>query len=107
MAVFQQRGHWGAIAMSSYSGLRFREPIHRNFRELAISYFDGYFNYRGERTLRAFSIKPLDLRRFDRLDWMTSDKDVWFIAEALCHVPHQPLLKPWMEKSVKRVGKRS
>ena len=26
-AIFGQRGHWGAIAKSNYSGLRFREPV--------------------------------------------------------------------------------
>ena len=37
LALFRQRGHWGAIAKSNYSGLRFREPVYRTLRELAIS----------------------------------------------------------------------
>ena len=44
LAVFRQQGHWGAIAKSNYSGLRFREPVYRNLRELAMSYFEHYFN---------------------------------------------------------------
>ncbi|HUO33274.1 MAG TPA: hypothetical protein VMU80_28935, partial [Bryobacteraceae bacterium] len=40
LAIFQQYGHWGAIAKSNYSGLRFREPVYRTLRELAISYFE-------------------------------------------------------------------
>ena len=107
MAVFQERGHWGSIAMSSYSGLRFREPIHRSFRELALSFFHDYFNYRGDLTLRAYSTRPFDLRRFDSQEWMTSEEDVWYIAEALCHIPHTTLLRPTMEKSLHRVCKRS
>src|SRR6266851_5486524 len=45
-------GHWGAVAKSNFSGCRYREPVHRTLRELAISYFNLYFNLRRERTLR-------------------------------------------------------
>ena len=65
VAVFRSRGHWGAIAKSNFSGLRYREPVHRSVRELVMSYFDGYINLRGDRTLRAYS-RPVDLARFDR-----------------------------------------
>jgi hypothetical protein len=112
MAVFRQNGGWGAIASSNYSTCRFRAPIHRTLRELALSYFDGYFNLRGERSLRTFS-QPVDLKRFDHkdpsLDWMTTEKPVWFIAEYLLDIPHTPLLTPRMLKSLKdipRVDKR-
>src|SRR5579864_7731957 len=60
LAIFQTAGHWGAIAKSNYSGLRYREPVYRSLRELAMSYFNDYFNLRGERTLRAFS-RPVNL----------------------------------------------
>ena len=49
------RGHWGAIAKSNFAGLRYREPVYRSLRELVMSYFEGYINLRGERTLRAYS----------------------------------------------------
>ena len=41
LAVFRVGGGWGAIARSNYSGLRYREPIHRTLRELALSYFES------------------------------------------------------------------
>jgi hypothetical protein len=44
VALFRSRGHWGAIAKSNFSGLRYREPVHRSLRELVMSYFDGYIN---------------------------------------------------------------
>ena len=66
LAVFKQHGHWGAIAKSNYSGLRFREPVYRNLRELAMSYFEHYFNLAQEKTLRNYS-RPVNLARFDRL----------------------------------------
>lgn len=106
LAVYKERGHWGAVAMSNYTGCRYREPVHRTLRELAISYFDVYFNLAGDRTLRTFS-RPVDLKRFDRLDWMTTEKEVWFIPEQLLAIPHTPLLAPRMAKRLHRVDKRS
>jgi hypothetical protein len=106
IAVYKERGAWGAVASSNYAGLRFREPIHRTLRELTISYWDGYFNLRGERTLRRYS-RPVDLRRFDRRDWMTSDNDVWFIPEYLLDIPHTPILRPGMAGRLHRLDKRS
>jgi len=106
VAVFSQRGHWGAIAKSNFSGLRYREPVHRTLRELVLSYFDSYFNHRGDRTLRAYS-RPIDLRRFDDRDWMTSDRDVWFIPEYLLGVAHTSLLTRPMVRALRRVDRRS
>ena len=106
VAIYQVREHWGALAKSNFTGCRYREPVYRSLRELALSYFDGYFNLRGERSLRRFS-KPVNLARFDHLNWMTVEKSVWFIAEYLCEIPHTPLLKPWMEKSLNRLDQRS
>jgi len=106
LAVFKERGHWGALGKSNYSGLAWREPIHRTLRELAISYFDRYFNLRRERTLRTYS-RPVDLRRFDARGWMTSGEDIWFIPEYLLDIAHTPLLRPWMAKRFARLDRRS
>ena len=108
LAVWRERGGWGAIAKSNFSGLRFRAPVYRTLRELVMSYFDGYVNLRGERTLRAYS-RPVSLARFDRLHphWRTTDSDLWFIAEHLVTVPHTRLLTPAMERRLGRVDRRS
>jgi hypothetical protein len=108
IAVFRERGHWGAIAKSNFSGLRYREPVHRTLRELVMSYFEGYVNLRGDRTLRAYS-RPISLARFDRgrPGWMTSEGDVWWVAEHLLHAPHIPLLTPLMIRRLTRVDRRS
>ncbi len=106
VAIFKVRGHWGAIAQSNFSGCRYREPVYRSLRELAMSYFNIYFNLRGERTLRRYS-RPVNLSRFDHLDWMTSEKNIWFVAEHLCEIPHIPLLKRGMEKNLTRVDRRT
>ncbi len=106
VAIFKIRGHWGAVAKSNFTGCRYREPVYRSLRELAISYFNIYFNLRGERTLRRYS-RPVNLARFDHLHWMTTDKPVWFIAEHLCDIPHVRLLKSTIEKNLTRVDART
>jgi hypothetical protein len=106
IAVYKRDGHWGAISKSNYSGLGFREPIFRSLRELVMSYFDGYFNMRRERTLRTFS-NPVNLARFDRKNWMTTDQPIWFIAEYLLTIRHFPLLKPQMIKRLHRFDERT
>jgi hypothetical protein len=82
--------------------------VYRTPRELAMSYFEDYMNLRGERTLRAFS-RPVSLAVFDRTrpGWMTSDEDLWWIAEHLVGVPHTPLLTPTMVRHLTTVGRRS
>lgn len=105
LAVFKQHNHWGAIAKSNYSGLRFREPVYRTIRELAMSYFAHYYNLAGELTLRAFS-RPVNLSRFDRINWMTTEDDLWEICEYLCTIPHSQILKPEMTRKRRMLDKR-
>ena len=106
IAVYKQGGHWGSIANSNYTGCRYREPVYRTLRELAMSYFNIYFNLRGERTLRRYS-RPVNLARFDDRNWMTTEKPIWFIAEHLCEIPHISLLTPAMEKNLTRLDSRT
>jgi hypothetical protein len=106
LAIFNVNGHWGAVAKSNFAGCRYREPVYRSLRELAMSYFSIYFNLRFERTLRRYS-RPVNLARFDRLNWMTTDKPVWFIAEHLCEIPHLSLLTRAMERKLTRVDART
>jgi hypothetical protein len=105
IAVYRKAGAWGSVAASNYSGCRFRAPVYRSLRELALSYFDDYFNLRRERTLRRFS-QPVNLSRFDRLQWMTTEKPVWFIAEYLLDISHTPLLTPVQIRALSRVDQR-
>jgi hypothetical protein len=106
VAIFKVRGHWGAVAKSNFTGCRYREPVYRSLRELAMSYFNIYFNLRGERTLRRYS-RSVNLARFDSLNWMITEKPVWFIAEYLCDIPHISLLTRAMQKNLTRVDQRT
>ena len=106
IAVFQVDGCWGALAKSNYTGCRYREPIHRTIRELALSYFEGYFDQRGNRTMRRYS-RPVNLTRFDAKEWMTTPKPVWFIAEHLVDIPHKALLTKAQVRRLNRMDRRS
>ena len=105
LAIFRRHGHWGAIAKSNYSGLRYREPVYRSLRELAMSYFEHYYNLRKEKTLRNYS-RPVNLGRFDSIEWMTSEEDVWAVPEYLCTISHTPLLGKPLMQSLGRVDDR-
>jgi len=87
LAIFKVRGCWGAVAKSNFSGCRYREPVYRTLRELAMSYFNIYFNLRGERTLRRYS-QPVDLSRFDDRHWMTPSAAFGLSQNILHHPAH-------------------
>ncbi|MGE0104838.1 MAG: hypothetical protein AB7H86_21620 [Blastocatellales bacterium] len=106
LAVFREHGHWGAIAKSNYAGLRFREPVYRSIRELVMSYFEHYYNPKGEKTLRSFS-RPVSLLRFDRTGWMTTEDDLWEICEYLCTVPHYRVMPLPLERKQRKMDTRS
>jgi hypothetical protein len=105
LAIFRQRGHWGAIAKSNYSGLRFREPVYRTLRELVMSYFEHYYNLEAEKTLRRYS-RPVNLARWDPIGWMTAEEDLWVISQRLFAIPHTPLLRAGLDRRLNRVDKR-
>ena len=91
LALFKRTGHWGAIAKSNFAGLRFRESVYRNLRELIMSYFEHYYNLHREKTLRGYT-RPLDLKTFDSHEWMTRDETMDMIARRLDEVRRVPLL---------------
>ncbi len=106
VAIYCVDGHWGAIAKSNFTGCRYREPIYRSLRELALSYFEVYFNLRRERSLRTYS-RPVELTRFDHLDWMTTDKPIWFIARYLFEIQHYSLITRSQAQGLHRLDDRS
>lgn len=92
VALYKRGGRYGALSKTNHATIRFRDPIYRTPRELALSYFHEWFmNTTGEKTLECYS-KPLDLRRRFGTDWITAEKDLWKIADALSVVPHYYLV---------------
>ena len=106
IAIYRVGRHWGAIAKSNFTGCRYREPVYRSLRELALSYFNIYFNMRRERSLRTFSA-PVNLARFDALEWMTTEKPILFIVNYLFDIHHYKLLQPGMAARLHRVDERT
>jgi len=103
IAVYHAHG-WGAIAKSNTTLLRGREPVYRSLRELVMSYFDAYFNTAGYRSLRSYSA-PVDLRRFDALDWRTSLEPLDPIEEWLFRIRHYKLLSTAMKRALARADR--
>ena len=106
VALYRERGLWGGVAKSNYAGLRFRSPVYRTLRELALSYFEHYYNLRGERTLRNYS-RPVNLGRLDGKDWMTSEEDVWCVPDLLIAAKHYPLFPDKVARALPRLDRRS
>jgi hypothetical protein len=106
LAVFKLDDHWGAVGKSNFVGLRYREPIHRSLRELVISYFEQYYNVEREKTLRAYT-RPLNLTRFDDLNWMTRDEHLEKVAKRLGEIQTIPVLTKAIIARLSLLDKRS
>ena len=86
VALFKQKGLWGAVSKTNHAVLRYRDPIYRTVRELVLSYFNEYFLDNGKKTLRSFSA-PFSLLAFDN-EWLTSPDNLWGVSEGLDDAPH-------------------
>jgi len=90
IAIFKEDGHWGAVAKSNFTSLRFREPVYRSLRELIMSYFDFFFNIEGFKSLRSYSL-PFDLTMFESRNWATTDEDLEYIGDKIESLHHFPV----------------
>ena len=105
LAIFRRNGRIGALAKSNFTGLRYREPVYRSVRELAMSYFEDYFNVNRVRTLRGYAA-PLALRAFDRLNWPCDDAAADAIERRFKTLRHHPLITPSMAAELNRLDLR-
>jgi hypothetical protein len=101
VALFQEHGYWGAISKTNHAVLRYREPVYKTIRELALSYFHEYFdNETGIKTLESFS-RPFSLTQFGT-DWITSTDNLWDIGAALDDAPHMLIVPKQLRKKFKK-----
>ncbi|MGB4833768.1 MAG: hypothetical protein WBP40_01925 [Candidatus Moraniibacteriota bacterium] len=100
VTLFRRNGYWGALSKTNHGVLRYRDPIYRTVRELALSYFHEYYlTTTGRKTLREYS-RPFNLKRFGT-EWVTSEDSLIDIAEALDLSRHYRLVPSMNERSLR------
>jgi hypothetical protein len=105
LAVFQVNGFWGAISKTNHSVLRYREPVYKSVRELIMSYFNEYTSDKtGRKTLRTFSV-PVNLNKFNYLNWINSPLNLFEIPEYLDKVKHFTILNKKQIKNLRALEK--
>jgi hypothetical protein len=102
VALFRRHGAWGAISKSNGAHLRYRDPIYRSLRELALSFFHEYFDKHGRKTLRSYSV-AFDLRRVNPGLWITQAGMCEETNARLAALRHYPLVSP---RQAQRLARR-
>ncbi len=101
VAVFRKFGRWGAISKTNHAVLRYREPVYKSVRELALSYFHEYFLDDGKKTLREYSL-PLNLKQFNYLIWRTAKGSLFEIPERLDDIRHYKILSAAQARNLRQ-----
>src|SRR5215471_5476038 len=91
VTLFRRDRLWGAISKTNHAVLRWRDPVYRTVRELAMSYFHEYLAPNGKKSLRAIS-RPFDLGRYAPETWVTAEADLEWLQDKLNDLSHAPLL---------------
>ena len=102
LCVFKKNNFFGAITKTNHAVLRYREPVYRTIRELVMSYFHEYTNNNGKKTLRSYS-KTVNLKMFDKYNWIASEEEVWFIPDYLTEIKHYPILNKKQIRSLRKI----
>ncbi len=102
VALFKEGKRWGAISKTNHGVLRYRDPIYRDPREIAMSYFNEYFLDSGVKTMRSYS-RPFDLSQCDD-DWLTTDCRLDDLADALDASPHIDILGKGGARRLRKAG---
>jgi hypothetical protein len=90
LALFRRGHFWGAISKSNSIWLRWRDPVYRSPRELAMSYFHEYI-LGPKKSLRRVS-RPFDIGGYQPEDWITAEEDCWNMAGEIDRAPHVTLI---------------
>lgn len=102
VALFKEPSGWGAVSKTNHSVLRYRDPIYKNVRELAMSYFHEYFLDTGVKTLRSFS-RPFSILKYGN-SWLTSENNLWNIVDDIDSASHFDILTSRMLNRLRRAG---
>ncbi len=100
VTLFKDGAYWGAISKTNHAVLRYRDPIYKTVRELALSYYHEYFLIKtGEKTLVSYS-KPFDLRTLGDT-WVTDEQPLFYLDDHLNSHPHYPLVPKRIAKKIR------
>lgn len=100
IAPFKVDGLWGALSKTNHVVLRYREPVYKDIRELAMSYFHEYFLNNGQKTLRRYS-EVFNLNTLKK-GWEIREGNLWDIDKKLDKIKHYDILP---KKYVKKLRK--
>ncbi|KKU90184.1 MAG: hypothetical protein UY20_C0001G0035 [Candidatus Yanofskybacteria bacterium GW2011_GWA1_48_10] len=100
VAPFRLNGYWGALSKTNHAVLRYREPVYKSLRELAMSYFHEYFTDDGVKTMRSYS-RPLNLNVFEKT-WPVESENLWGINRELDKIKHYPVAPNRVLKKMRR-----
>jgi hypothetical protein len=84
---FRLNGLWGAISKTNHSVLRYRDPVYRDVRELAMSYFHEFYEKDRRKSLLEYSA-PFDLSRYSLERWLVAEEDLYWLTKALDKTRH-------------------
>jgi hypothetical protein len=93
VTLFKQRGLWGAISKTNHAVLRWRDPIYRSAREVAMTYAHEYNLDFGKKSMLAYS-RPFSLTRYAPRRWVIAEEDLDWLMDALDDSPHDPVAPP-------------
>ena len=85
LALYEHGGQWGALAKSNFTTLRSREAVYP-YLALGLSYFEGYYNVYGKRTMRSFTV-PVELEPFEPRGWRFAEEELMDIDRAIDRAP--------------------
>ncbi len=101
IALYKQNGYWGAISKTNHSVLRFRDPVYKTVRELAMSYFHEYFlQANGKKTMTGYS-SPINLKKFGE-KWITEEKDLWNMSGFIYDSKHFETVPKLNQKFIRK-----
>ncbi len=103
IAPFKIGGFWGALSKTNHAVLRYREPIYKNIRELALSYFHEYFLNNGQKTLRQYS-GLFNLNNLKK-DWVNREGNLWYIDKKLDKIKHYDIVPKAYLKKLRKAEK--
>jgi hypothetical protein len=101
---FRENGLWGAISKTNYSVLKWRDPVYKSIRELAMSYFHEYFLDNGTKSFKDYSL-PFNLKKFSPDKWVTAVEPLEWLAVALDDSRHYPTVPTRIFKKLRRASK--